>query len=302
MSQKDPKIDFNQARERFAREASFRTVDTGRYQARAWSWGQGPDLLFIHGMSDRSDSFVLVASELCKDFRCIGYDLPGIQPGDKARLFSYRHDHLVGDARKILDAFGSSAATVVGASFGSTIAQKLLATDSQRFVAGILQGGFAHRPIGWKNFLLAWAGRFASPRPLIRFQGYSGILKKVHGHGFEIREPEVWDWFLKCVGDTPLPTMAHQALMISKLDQRRLLPSILQPVLLITGELDQTIDSRATEPLLQALPKVEHQSIPNCGHVPCYTHPEKIVDLIRSWSALKNRANPLSGALGSGPP
>lgn len=278
------KIDFARAKARFASEARILTVPTDRYSARVWTWGDGPDLFMIHGMSDRSDSFLLPASELSRQFRCIGFDLPGVQPKDGARLFRYRHDHLVDDSVQILDALGSRSTVVLGASFGSTIAQKLLHRHPDRFPVGILQGGFAHRPIGWKNCLMAFAGRFLPHRPMLSFKGYPKIIRKVHGHGFENREPEVWDWFLQCVGNTSLPTMAHQAYMISGIDNRPLLKSITQPVLLITGDLDTTIDHRASAPLIEGLPAGVHEPMANCGHVPCYTHPEHLVDIIQRFT------------------
>ncbi len=281
MSGEFSKIDFAEAKARFEREAILRTVPTGRYRARTWTWGSGPDLLLIHGMADRSDSFLLLASALSRHFRCIGYDLPGAQAQDGARLFRYHHHHLVQDAIAVLDAVNSQSATVLGSSFGSTIAQKLLLRYPHRFLAGILQGGFAYRPIGWKYRLLAALARFAPKRPLIRFRPYPKILKKVHGPGgFDQRGPEVWDWFLRCVGDTVLPTLAHQALMISGIDHRPLLKGITQPVLIISGELDKTVDERANQPLLDLLPRATHERMAQCGHVPCYTHPEKMAEII----------------------
>ncbi|MFO0926889.1 MAG: hypothetical protein U0736_07575 [Gemmataceae bacterium] len=60
----------------FEREARHGRVDTGRYRHRpATSGATGRPLVFIHGVSDVSRSFVLVI-HVAAHFRCIAYDLP----------------------------------------------------------------------------------------------------------------------------------------------------------------------------------------------------------------------------------
>src|SRR4051812_41971096 len=85
-------ITLAEARARFEREAVRGTCDTGRYRMPYYSWGAGPPLVFIHGASDSSHSYVLPIAYLSSHFRCVAYDLPAGGP-DGARLRSYRHAH-----------------------------------------------------------------------------------------------------------------------------------------------------------------------------------------------------------------
>src|SRR5688572_20653160 len=54
------RIDLADAVARFDREAARGSVDTGRYRMRYYTWGQGPPLVFIHGVGDWSRSVLMV--------------------------------------------------------------------------------------------------------------------------------------------------------------------------------------------------------------------------------------------------
>ena len=75
--------------DRFAREARQGVCDTGHYRCRYFTWGEGPPLLFVHGLMDSSQAFVLPATLLSRSFRCITYDLPRGDDGAKLRDFTH---------------------------------------------------------------------------------------------------------------------------------------------------------------------------------------------------------------------
>src|SRR5262245_33226544 len=87
---------------RLEREAVRGVFDTGRYRCNYYSWGDGPPLVFIPGLSDSSHAFVLPIARLAPHFRCIAYDLP-TGGGDGAVMARYTHDHLVQDFFTLLD-------------------------------------------------------------------------------------------------------------------------------------------------------------------------------------------------------
>ena len=131
---------------RFETEAEHGVCDTGRYRCRYAVWGQGPPLLFIHGLSDRARSFALVYASLSRHFRCIAYDLP-TGKGDGARLHRYTHADLAADVFALLDHLNLPRSYVLGSSFGATIALAALHACPERLPRAVLQGGFAHRPL-----------------------------------------------------------------------------------------------------------------------------------------------------------
>src|SRR5215831_17727198 len=89
-------IVFAEARARFECEATHGVCDTGRYRLPYYTWGEGPPLLFVHGVGDSCRSFLQPISRLSAHFRCIAYDLPSGHR-DGARLRRCTHDDLIAD-------------------------------------------------------------------------------------------------------------------------------------------------------------------------------------------------------------
>src|SRR5207237_10568333 len=131
---------------RWRREATFGVCDTGRYRCRYYAWGQGPPIVFIHGLADAPDGFVPMAARLSTAFRCVAYALP-TGAGDGASLGRYRPPHLVADLFALLDHLKLPRAYLFGSSFGTTVALRALAERSDRLPRAVLQGGFAWRPL-----------------------------------------------------------------------------------------------------------------------------------------------------------
>ncbi len=270
---------FRDALALFGREAAHGTLDTGRYRMPYFTWGEGPPLLFIHGVSDSSRSFLLPIARLSGHFRCIAYDLPSGR-GDGARLRRYTHADLAADLWALLDHLRVGQSYVLATSFGATIALAALRERPARLPRAVLQGAFARRPLRRAEWLLARMTRFL-PGPMSRVPFRRQILQAIN-HGAFVGQPhEVWENFLESSGRAPIASFAYQALMLHRLDLRPLLPHIRQPVLLVHGERDTVVPWAHAEELLQGLPNARCAVLEGCGHVPNYTHPEVLAEVVR---------------------
>ncbi len=269
---------LSEALSRFEREAARGTCDTGRYRCPYYVWGEGPPLVFIPGLCDDALSFVLPVALLRRHFRCITYDLPA-GGGDGARLSGYRHGDLVADLFALLDHVGAGRAYLFGSSFGSTIALAALHARPERLPRGILQGGFAHRPLAWAEVGLAHFGRYWSG-PIRRLPLRKQILLRNHGECFRGLPPEVWDYYLQRSGATLMTALAHRALLLHRTDLRPLLPHIRQPVLLVCGDCDPLVGPACERGLLEGLPDATRAEITHCGHEPMFTHAEVLAELV----------------------
>src|SRR5579871_5000409 len=78
---------------RFWREGISGVCETPRYRMPFLSWGNGPPLVFIHGVGDTRFSFIQTIARLSAYFRCIAYDMPNGYD-DRARLWRYGHQDL----------------------------------------------------------------------------------------------------------------------------------------------------------------------------------------------------------------
>lgn len=265
-----PTISLRDALARFQQEAVRGTCDTGRYQCPYFTWGQGPPLVFIPGLSDQALSFVMLGALLSPRFRCIAYDLP---------LGRYSHADLVDDLFTLLDHLGIRQSYVLGSSFGSTIALAALGRQPERLPRAILQGGFACRPLAPAEILLASLARYW-PWPMRHLPFRRQLLARAHQTPFSSRPPEVWEFLVERWGSSPMSAIAQRALLMHRLDLRPLLSEIRQPVLLVCGEADPLVHRKYEEELLAGLPNAGRVEIPGCGHNPQYSHPEALAEII----------------------
>ncbi len=273
-------ISIQSAVARFEREAVPGSFPTGRYQCKYFTWGQGPPLLFIHGIGDRARSFLLPISRLADHFRCIAYDLPTGR-GDRARMRRYRHDELVADAFALLDHLGISRSYIFGMSFGSTVALAMMHAKPERIPRGVLQGGFARRPLTVSQYRMARVGRFLPGS--LRWLPVRKLLWHVHGTPFQERPRALWDYFLTNNQSTLLAALAHHALIMETVDLRPVLQEIRQPILMICGDCDPLVGRGCEQDLLNGLPNAGRVELPICGHFPNFTHPEVVAEVVRRF-------------------
>jgi pimeloyl-ACP methyl ester carboxylesterase len=266
---------------RFEREAVRGVCDTGRYRCPYYSWGSGPPLLFIPGLCDDALSFVLPAAALSGQFRCIAYDLPSGR-GDGASLARYRHEDLAADAVALLDHLGVERTYVSGSSFGGTVALAAMHAHPRRFPRGILEGSFARRPLAAAEVLLARAAQFW-PGSMRRLPFRTRLLRRGHYGPFAARAPEIWDYFLARASSPPIRAVARRALLLHRTDLRTLLPEVRQPVLLICGDGDHLVGKDCEDVLLRGLPNAARVELEQCGHLPHFTHPELLAEVVRRF-------------------
>ena len=145
----------------FNREAVQGVCDTGRYRMAYYVWGEGPPILFVHGLGDSAPFLRAPLSRLSAHFRCIAYDLPSGHR-DRARIVAI---HTMTSSRMCggdFDHLGLRQSYILGSSFGSSIALKAMHAHPERLPRGILQGGFAYRPLRRAEWLLAFLGSISA--------------------------------------------------------------------------------------------------------------------------------------------
>jgi len=269
-------VDFN------ASDARVGVCDTERCRMRFRDWGDSSHVLvLIHGLADRAISFAPLMAHLVPKYRCIAYELPE-GAGDRANLVRYRHGDLANDVIALLDHLQIDQATPMGSSFGSTVALRALHDHPQRLPIGILQGGFAHRPLVRLERIAAMLARYFPGQmrhlPLIK-QAQQFIDYPTFGN----TSAEVWDFFRQCSGSARAGSVARRAVMLHHNDLRPMLPLIRQPILMIGGEDDRIVLPAMEQTALAGLPNVRRIEMPGCGHYPQYIQPKQMAELIHSF-------------------
>lgn len=275
------KLLLEHAVDRFRQEAVWGTCDTGRYRCSFSVWGEGPPLVFVPGLCDDTWSYILPMARLSDKFCCVAYHMPAGN-GDGARLLRYRHHHLVEDLLALLDHLKMDQAYLLGSSFGSTVALAALHRQPERFPRGILQGGFARRPLAWAEVMLAaWARWW--PGSLDHLPLRRELFRQNHEPYFAESAADVVRYHLESDGRQRIAAVAHRALLLHQLDLRPLLPAIRQPVLILCGDRDPLVGQACAQELASGLPNGSRAEIEACGHMPQFTHPEVMSEVVKRF-------------------
>jgi pimeloyl-ACP methyl ester carboxylesterase len=277
-----PAIPLATALKQWEGQARRGVCDTGRYRMPYYVWGDGPPIVFVHGLADRGKAFIHVMATLRRQFTCVAYDLPAGE-GDGAKLGAYRHRHFVADLEALLDHLRLPNAHLFGSSFGSTIVLATLAAHRNWPTRAILQGGFAYRPLAvWERLLCGfaryWPGTLATLPLRARLDHPSDM------NVFDT-SPDGFRFHRENSDSIPKAAVARRGLMIRDVDLRPKLPSIRQPVLLICGDCDKIVTAECMAPLLAGLPNVARVELPSCGHYPQYTHAPLVAEIVRQFLA-----------------
>ncbi|MER3415612.1 MAG: hypothetical protein C4297_05295 [Gemmataceae bacterium] len=269
-----------------AEQAQHGTVDLGRYRTSYVRWGEGPCLVWVHGLGDTYRTFTMPMYLLHKEYTSIAYNQP-TGDGDGARLRHYGHKQLVEDLFRLLDRLHVDQALLAGYSFGSTVVLRALYEQPERFIVGALICGFAHRPLKRWEWWLAWLAR-TWLGPVERLPYRNAIMRKAHFEPFLEAGPEAWEFFLQCTGSTPIRAMAHWALELHRTDVRPVLPHIRTPVLVLCGEKDVLVPFSCQELFLKRLPHAAFFRIDGCGHFPTFSHPVALARALHEFTCAVN--------------
>ena len=58
---------------------------------------------------------------------------------------------------------------------------------------------------------------------------------------------------------------------------------LVRPVLLVCGDSDPLVGAACESVLLRGLPNVARVELNQCGHFPCFSHPEVLAEVIRRF-------------------
>ena len=165
-------------------------IDVGHCALACWSFGQGPDLVFVHGWPLTGATFRAFVPLLADRFTCHLFDLPGIGKTRWDEGSSFGIHTNTEAVLKVVEALGLDSYALVAHDSGGTIARLVAARDKGR-VRGLVLGDTelpAHR-------LLA----FEIGQKLASLPGASRVMRAMMGSK---RVCHSKAFFGGCFGDT----------------------------------------------------------------------------------------------------
>ena len=233
--------------------------------------GEGPDLLLLHASPWDHTMWLHQIAHFSTWFRVIAVDIRSFGRSDPV-LTPFTFSALTEDMIALCERESIKDAVIMGASLGSRLALTLAHGRPDLFKAVILVGGNAES-----------SGSSDSDRRRIdRAKRYrDGDAAKAYE--WQLRGTVSDHWQKTTLGQAILSAMLEKASAVNGLarsliaeaqagmNRAALLPGIKQPVLIVTGELDRSLEG--AQAAARQLPNGEHKTLPGVGHCCCVEDP-----------------------------
>jgi pimeloyl-ACP methyl ester carboxylesterase len=250
--------------------------------------GDGPPVVFLHGIADSAQTWQWVMRILAQRYRLIAPSFPGFGQSDKPAV-AYSPELFTRFALALLDAVGLERVCLVGNSLGGLVALRLALSAPARVSALVLIGS-------------AGLGRAVSlPMRLLSLPGVRNMAVRSFGTPLGARlwvfqlealliagsSPSGWREGMHRMARTPGYLEAVAATTASGINlrgQREVLLDQLSkltvPTLILWGESDRIVPVRHARAAVARLVQGRLEVLPDCGHLPQVEKPERVADLL----------------------
>jgi pimeloyl-ACP methyl ester carboxylesterase len=248
------------------REERIRLADGRELNALVAGAGDGPALVFLHGLGGALSTWQVVLGDLVEGHRIAAIDLPGHGLSDKSAEADYSVSGLASALAEAMEQLGIEKPVLVGHSLGAAIALSIAANAPDRVsgVVAIDAAGLGTEISAELTALMSGPAGTETAR---------GLLRIFYEDQRLVADRAVQDMAQMQTAEGAWP--AHQAVAIAAFAGDRQLPAarvdssgISVPVYLIWGERDRVLPVGHAIAALSAFPDASLTVLPGIGHVP----------------------------------
>ena len=280
-----------------------RTFMYGDTPVMSFDAGQGPAVVFVHGLGANLTHFEHVAPPLvAAGYRVCGLDLPGFGLSGKPRR-DYSIRWLSGAVFALMDHLGIRSATLAGHSLGGLVcADAALAGNGAgpsrvERLALISSAGLFQMPLPFQ-----WVARTIMRPGLVAAALERNARRLLETRVFEERNEKV-ERFIEQSVTRPDSRFVHDLARVMWSLRKELtgyhlfdeVARLTMPTLVIYGGRDRLLPTKSVPKWATKLPAGELEVIERCGHMPIIEKPEQVVSRIKAWLA-RTSAKPASEA------
>lgn len=243
------------------------------------SAGEGPAVVFVHGLGGTTNFYEPQASALAAHHRVVRFDLPGAGRSPFAGACSI--ESFADDVEAVIDALGLDTASIVGHSMGTIVVQYFAATRPDRVEKVVLLGPVREQPPAGKDATRQRA-------KIVREQGMEAVADAVVNGGTSeetrTQRPAVAAFVRELImRQDPQGYAAHcEALADATAVD---LGKIEVPVLLVTGSEDKVGAPATAEAMFNELPRASYELINGIGHWTAIEAATPVTNVIRDFLA-----------------
>ena len=248
---------------------SVKTPDGLTIAAQEWGNPAGPEILFIHGFSQSSMSWMRqVDSDLAKEFRIVTYDLRGHGNSDKpVEPERYRDSKAWGDeVQAVIDAAGLKRPVLVGWSYAGRVISDYVTTHGADKIAGI---NFVDASI---KFDPALVGENLKNLPLMASDDLATNIAatRTFVHGCFSKQPSADDFETMLAFNMMVPAKVRAGLSGRPLDATEVMSKLKIPVLVTHGAEDRNAKVGVAKYTASVIPGAKLSIYEGIGHSPFY--------------------------------
>jgi pimeloyl-ACP methyl ester carboxylesterase len=255
--------------------------------------GEGPALLFLHGIAGSSQTWVPAMELLRAEYTMVAPDLLG--HGHSAKpMGDYSLGNFASIMRDLLQMLEIDRVTVVGQSFGGGVAMQFAYQFPERCERLVLvdAGGFG-REVSWVLRMVTFPGvEYALPVLFPSFaRGWGDAVARL---GFRLgfrnaQAVEIWRSYRSLTdADSRHAFLRTMRSVIEPGGQSvnamdRLYLAEETPTLIVWGGKDRIIPLSHAYQALEAMPNSRLEILPDAGHFPQAEEPSKFVEVLRDF-------------------
>lgn len=240
--------------------------------------GNGPAIVFSHGLLMDHEMFEPQVAALRDRYRCITWDerAHGRTAGDAIESFSYYDS--ADDLAGLLDHLAVDQAVLVGMSQGGYLSLRCALTHPQIVRALVLidtqaQVEDPEKTGGYRQMVETWATQGLSDEIA---DATARIILGADWPGADRWKSKWHEW-------QPHNIRAAFETLVQRDDISEAIERIDVPALVIHGEADNAITMDRAKDMAKRLPRAEMKTVPSAGHASNLTHPEPVNDAIERF-------------------
>jgi 3-oxoadipate enol-lactonase len=245
--------------------------------------GDGPPLVFVHGLAYDRRGWGPLPSLLARDFRVVLIDNRGVGESD-APPGPYSVAQLAADVASVLDDAGIDRTHVFGVSLGGYIAQEFALTYPERVDRLVLA---STAPGGPRSFPMPPRGLEAFRRfpTMSREEGLRLMVENSLGDVGVRERPELVDeiYSYRLAHAPTLEAWQAQAYAGATFDAYERVSAIDAPTLVLQGDDDSVVDPRNADLLGELIPDARVEHVPGSGHLLVWQEGEKLAPIVREF-------------------
>ncbi|UNK80066.1 alpha/beta hydrolase [Sphingopyxis granuli] len=245
--------------------------------------GEGPTILFIHGLFFDGRMFADQITGLKDRYRCVSLDWRS-QGRSEVAPFGHDVDGLVNDARALIEALDLAPCHVVGVSVGGVIAIRLAAQYPDLISAAVGIGSSAkcetiETLVRYEDLFARYSGD--GPESVI-----GELMPLIFGKRFN-EAPEMAaardSWRAHICGNNGMAVGRAAAPILRRVDISHMLEYVRCPALFVVGDEDFVNGIDKARHIVAGIPSAQIAVMPGVGHTPPLEAPKDLADILANF-------------------